>query len=139
MKGAILLFAVLSTGMLALAQAGSGPKADDPAKPGQSRILGLPLNREGEPLVLFERAAKDEKGECKVHHHALTVAVVPIAYGLLPGLGKEYYAVELRDFPNAMTRYEGGCVVTGAKEAKVLQCQKCLAAKKAWMEGQDRK
>ena len=132
MKTAVLLLSVLSAGMLGLAQTGPEPQARAPAMPEQPRLIDLPLDRKSEPLVLFELAAKDEKGRCRVHHDPLTVAVVPIAYGLLPGIGKEYYAAEGRHFPNALARYEGGCLVMGAKEAKVLHCPKCLATKKAW-------
>ena len=138
MRSLMLILTVLSAGMLAPGQTGRESKADAPAITGQPQIIDLRLDRASEPLVLFGRAARDERGRCKVHHSPLTVALVPIAYGLLPGLDKDYYAEERRAFPNATTRYEGGCVVLGAKEAKVLQCQKCLAAKKAWEEKQRR-
>ncbi len=138
MKVVMPLLAVLGTGMLALAQTGRESQAGAPATPKPPQIIGLPLKRESGPPILFGRAARDGRGECRVHHSPLTAAVVPIAYGLLPGLGRDYYAAEREHFPNAMTRYEGGCLVMAAKEAKVLHCQRCLAAKKAWEAKQSR-
>ena len=34
--------------------------------------------------------------------------------------------------PNALTSVEAGCLVMPAKEAIVLQCQKCIKAKTKW-------
>src|SRR5215469_7019680 len=125
---ALVVFTVCS---LALAQTSQQPKAESPPPVTQIQIVDLQLDRVriGQPLVLFDRAVKDEKGKCRVHHQRLKVALVPIVYGLLPGSGKDY-DTERREFPNAITSYEGGCIVMAAKQANVLQCQKCLKARK---------
>ena len=88
-------------------------------------------NRGVRPLDWTEHALKDKKGLCKVHHVALSKATVPILYGLTPGppYSKE---TEERLFPNAITGFEGGCIIMHAKEALVLQCQKCIKAKTKW-------
>jgi len=54
-------------------------------------------------------------------------------YGLLQGLP---YSKETEEglFPNAHTSVEAGCIAMPVKEAIVLQCQKCLEAKKKWVE-----
>lgn len=84
----------------------------------------------------FDLAVTDEKGLCKIHHQLLSVAKIPIQYGFLPAMGVEK-RIEKAKFPNAITEIEGGCVVIEVKEAKVLHCPKCLAAKRKWIE--DRK
>ena len=129
MKNIKTILAVLSLAMLSPAQTNQRPKTEPSSNILQPQILELPVSRDSHPLVLFGRALKDKEGRCKVHRHQLEVAVVPIVYGLLPGLSKEYYEAERDSFPNAITQYEAGCSVMGAKEAKVLQCRKCLAAK----------
>ena len=121
-------------GAPALARGGQEPKPE--ATPGASGsvLRELPImQREGPPWVMFDRAARDEKGRCAVHRHPLAVALVPIAYGLMPGPGPAFLGAERRLFPNALTRVEGGCLVMNVKEAKVLQCQKCLRAKERWL------
>jgi hypothetical protein len=87
--------------------------------------------RAGLPVDRTERALKDKKGLCKVHHEKLTRATVPMLYGLMPG---PPYPVETEErlFPNALTSVEAGCLVMPAKEAIVLQCQKCIKAKTKW-------
>ena len=132
MKNIKLFSVILILSTLSFAQSKQERKKESPPSVTQSQIVELPLYRDSQPPVLFERAVKDERGRCKVHHQPLRVALVPVVYGLLPGVSKEYYEVERTEFPNAITRYAGGCVVMGAKEAKVLQCQKCLEAKKGW-------
>lgn len=133
MQGAMLLSIVLGINVLAFVQTRPEQESRTPPAITQLQITDLPLNRESQPLVLFERAVKDEKGKCKLHHHTLKVALVSIAYGLMPGPSKEYYEAERREFPNAITRYEGGCIIMNTKKAKVLQCKKCLVAKKVWI------
>jgi len=118
------------------------PKADrqstvqpQPSGPSQGEtIINLPIvtaNRAGLPVDWTKRALKDKEGLCKVHHGKLTRATVPMLYGLTPG---PPYPVETEErlFPNALTSVEGGCVVMPAKEAIVLQCQKCIKAKTKW-------
>jgi len=87
--------------------------------------------RAGLPVDWTERALKDKKGLCKVHHEPLRKATVPMLYGLMPG---PPYPIETEErlFPNALTSVEAGCVVMPAKEAIVLQCQKCIKAKTKW-------
>jgi len=99
-------------------------------------IINLPIvtaNRAGLPIDWTERALKDKEGLCKVHHEKLTRATVPMLYGLTPG---PPYPVEteIRLFPNALTSVDAGCVVLPAKEAIVLQCQKCIKAKTKWVK-----
>jgi hypothetical protein len=129
MKSIKMILVVLSLSLLSLAQTNQEPKTPTSPHVIQSQILELPLNRERPPLILFERALKDKEGRCKVHHYHLEAAIVPIVYGLLPGHSKEYYEAERRKFPNAIIQYEGGCLVMSTKEAKVLQCRKCLEAR----------
>jgi hypothetical protein len=97
-------------------------------------IINLPIvtaNRAGPPVDWTERALKDKEGLCKIHHEKLARATVPMLYGLMPG---PPYPVETEErlFPNALTSVEAGCVVMPAKEAIVLQCQKCIKAKTKW-------
>ncbi len=134
MKNIKVILTVLSLSMLSLAQTNQNPKTETSPNVTQRQVLELPVSRESQPLVFFERALKDKEGRCKVHHHHLEVAVVPIVYGLMPGHGKEYYEAERSKFPNAITRHEAGCLVMSAKEAKVLQCRKCLEAKAAYIK-----
>jgi hypothetical protein len=92
-------------------------------------IIDIPIdNRVLPPLDWTGHALKDIKGSCKVHHVKLTRAMVPILYGLRPSptYSKE---IEERLFPNALTCLEGGCAVMRVKEAIVLRCKKCVAAK----------
>jgi hypothetical protein len=111
--------------------------ADQPQPSGNSQgetIINLPIvtaNRAGLPVDWTERALKDKDGLCKVHHEKLTRATVPMLYGLMPG---PPYPVETEErlFPNALTSVEAGCLVMPAKEAIVLQCQKCIKAKTKW-------
>ena len=131
------ILAALSLSMMSQAQTDQKPKSEPPPDLTQPRTFELPADRGSQPLFLFERGLKDKEGRCKVHHRRLEVAVVPIIYGLLPGRGKEFYEAERSKFPNAMTQYEAGCLVQSAKEAKVLQCRKCLEAKAAY-EGKRR-
>jgi len=94
--------------------------------------IGLAIaNRAGLPVDWTKRASKDEEGLCKVHHELLTRATVPVLYGFRPGqpYSKE---TEERLFPNAITSVEAGCLVMPAKEAIVIQCQKCIKAKTKW-------
>jgi hypothetical protein len=120
----------------------SAPKADrrsadqpQPSRPSQGEtIINLPIvtaNRAGLPVDWTKRALKDKEGLCKVHHEKLTRVTVPMLYGLMPG---PPYPVETEErlFPNALTSVEAGCVVMPAKEAIVLQCQKCIKAKTKW-------
>ena len=106
-----------------------------PSRPSQGEaIINLPIvtaNRAGLPVDWTERALKDKEGLCKVHHEKLARATVPMLYGLMPG---PPYPVETEErlFPNALTSVEAGCVVMPAKEAIVLQCQKCIKAKTRW-------
>ncbi len=132
MKSVKVILAGLSLSVLSLAQTSQQPKPVASPNVTQPQILELPLRRESAPIILFERGLKDKEGRCKVHHHHLEVAVVPIIYGLMPGHGKEYCEAERSKFPNAITRHEAGCLVMSAKEAKVLQCQKCLKAREAY-------
>ena len=132
MKCTKMITVILALSALSFAQSKQERQKEAPPGVTQSQIVGLPLHRDSRSLVLFGRAVKDDRGRCKVHHRPLKVASVPVIYGLMPGISKEYYEVERRDFPNAVTSHEAGCVVMGAKEAKVLQCQKCLEAKREW-------
>ena len=136
MKYTKMVTVMLTLSALSFAQSKQEQQKENPPGVTQSQIVELPQYRDGQPLFLFGRAVKDDKGRCRVHHKPLEVASVPIIYGLMPGVSKEYYEVERRGFPNAVTSYEGGCVVRGAKEAKVLQCQKCLEAKREWARKQ---
>jgi hypothetical protein len=90
-------------------------------------------NRAGLPIDWTKRALKDKEGLCKVHHEKLAKATVPMLYGLMPS---PPYPVETEErlFPNALTSVEAGCVVMPAKEAIVLQCQKCIKAKTKWVK-----
>jgi hypothetical protein len=128
MRSVKVVIAVLAAAVLPLAQEGGKSEREAPPVAPQTRILELPLAREGAPMVLFDLAEADEKGRCRVHHVPLEEALVPVAYGLMPGPGPKYFKTRKRNFPNAHTRYEAGCLVTGAREAKVLQCRKCLKA-----------
>jgi hypothetical protein len=97
-------------------------------------IINLPIvtaNRAGLPVDWTKRALKNKEGLCKVHHETLRKATVPMLYGLMPG---PPYSLETEErfFPNALTSVEAGCVVMPAKEAIVLQCQKCIKAKTKW-------
>ena len=97
-------------------------------------IINLPIvtaNRAGLPIDWTKRALKDKEGLCKVHHEKLARVIVPLLYGLMPS---PPYPVETEErlFPNALTSVEAGCVVRSAKEAIVLQCQKCIKAKTKW-------
>jgi hypothetical protein len=96
--------------------------------------IGLAIaNRAGLPVDWTNRALKDKEGLCKVHHEKLTRATVPMLYGLMPD---PPYSKETEEglFPNALTGVEAGCIVMPAKEAIVLQCQKCIEVKTKWVE-----
>ena len=97
----------------------------------EDRIGFAIANRAGLPVHWTNRALKDKEGLCKVHHEKLTRATVPMLYGLMPG---PPYPIETEErlFPNALTSVEAGCLVMPAKEAIVLQCQKCIKAKTKW-------
>lgn len=108
----------------------SQPSGNSQAK----AIIDLPIVRENRiapPQDWTEHALKDKKGMCKVHHEALRVATVPIRYGLMPG-PPYHKKTEVKLFPNALTSIEPGCLVMPAKEALVLQCQKCIEVKTKW-------
>ena len=83
------------------------------------------------PMDVTERALKDRRGLCRVHHEVLRAATVPILYGLRPA---PLYPprVEENLFPNAFTGVGGGCPVMPRKEAVVLQCPKCVRARERW-------
>jgi hypothetical protein len=132
MKIVKVILIALSLSVLSPAQTSQKPKPETSPIVMQPQTLELPLIRESTPIILFERALMDKEGRCKVHHHYLEVAVVPIIYGLMPGLSKEYYEAERSKFPNAVTQHQAGCLAMGAKEARVLQCRKCLRAKKEY-------
>jgi hypothetical protein len=118
----------------ALGRGGQEPRPEAPPGASGPGLRELPITqREEPPWVMFDQAARDEKGSCAVHRHPLNVALVPITYGLTPGPGPAFLRAERRLFPNALTRVEGGCLVMNVKEAKVLQCQKCLRAKERWL------
>jgi len=123
-----------------LAQTNQLTRPEPPVPVTQVQVVELPLDRDriSQPLNLFGRAARDERGRCRAHHQLLREALVPIVYGLLPGTVTDRER-ESNEFPNAMTGYEGGCLVMGAKEAKVLQCRKCLRARKEWEENLKRR
>ena len=140
----ILMIAALLVSVFAFGQEKQSPEpkaerqsAEQSQPSGNSQgetIINLPIvtaNRAGLPVDWTERALKDKKGLCKVHHEKLTRATVPMFYGLMPG---PPYPVETEErlFPNALTSAEGGCVVMPAKEAIALQCQKCIKAKTKW-------
>jgi hypothetical protein len=80
---------------------------------------------------LTGKALKDKQGLCAIHHHELKEAQVSIIYGLVP-VSPFPPAIVKVSFPNAITEVEGGCTVMSVREAKVLQCEKCLASKKRW-------
>jgi hypothetical protein len=85
------------------------------------------------PFGLTKHPLMDKEGLCKVHHEKLTRAMVPMLFGLRPGppYSKE---TEQKLFPNALTSVDGGCLVGSVKVAIVMQCQKCIEAKKKWFE-----
>ena len=135
---AILFVFIIWAGTLA--QTNQQTRTEPSVPVTQVQVVELPLDRDriSQPLNLFERAARDERGRCRAHHQRLREALVPIVYGLLPGSVTDRER-ESNEFPNAMTRYEGGCLVMDAKEAKVLQCRKCLRARKEWEENLKRR
>jgi hypothetical protein len=63
MKNIKVILAVLSLSMLSLAQTNQKPKTETSPNVTQRQILELPLNRESQPLVLFERALKDKDSQ----------------------------------------------------------------------------
>ena len=132
MRGLRILAAVVCTGAAALAQAGREASQETKPRPPQT-VIELPARPANcEPLSLLDRAVTSERGLCAVHHHPLKAAAVPITYGLVPGPGRKFVEARRKHFPNAVTSHEGGCLVMCAKEARVLQCEKCLKAKAAW-------
>lgn len=148
----ILMVTVLLISALAFAQEKqtSEPKAqkqsaEQSQSPGNSQVEGINnpsnaqtdhiglviANRTGPSFDWTGRALKDKKGLCRAHHEQLRKATVPVLYGLTPGT-HYHKKTEERLFPNALTSVEAGCLVTPTKEAIVLQCQKCIAAKMKW-------
>jgi hypothetical protein len=140
----ILMITALLVSVFAFGQEKQSPEpkaerqsADQPQPAGNSQgktIINLPIvtaNRAGLPVDWTNGSLKDKDGLCKVHHEKLTRATVPMLYGLMPG---PPYPIETekRLFPNALTSVEAGCLVMSAKEAIVLQCQKCMKAKTKW-------
>ena len=126
---------VTSLSVLSFAQANQNPKPEASQDVRGGEILELPILLrcdESPPLNLLNKAVVDERGLCKLHHQTLKAAIIPIEYGLLPGKGREFYEAQKRLFPNAATRYEGGCLVMCVKQAEVLQCHQCLRAKAEW-------
>jgi hypothetical protein len=140
----ILMITALLTSALVFGQEKQAPEpkaerqsAEQPQPSGNSQgeaIINLSdvlANRPGLPIDWTRRALKDEEGFCKVHHEQLRKATVPVRYGLMPGPPYPPKTEE-RLFPNALTNVEAGCIVMPAKEAIVLQCQKCIEAKTKW-------
>jgi len=151
MKSILMVTASLMSA-LAFAQEKQTPEpkvqkqsAEQSQSPGNSQVEGINkqsdaladhiglviANRTGMPFDWTNRALKDKKGLCKVHHEQLRKATVPVFYGLMPG-PPYTKKTEERLFPNSLTRVEPGCLVAPTKEAIVLQCQKCIEAKTKW-------
>jgi hypothetical protein len=150
----ILMVTALLMSALAFAQEKQTPEpkvqkqsTEQSKPPGNSQVEGIKnqsdaladhiglviANHTGPPFDWTERALKDKKGLCKVHHEQLRKATVPVLYGLRPGPPYHQKTAE-RLFPNALTSVEAGCLVTPTKDSIVLQCQKCIAAKTKWAE-----
>jgi hypothetical protein len=148
----ILMVTALPISALAFAQEKQPPEpkvqkqsAEQSQSPGNSQVEGINnqsdtladhislviANRTGMPFDWTNRALKDKKGLCKVHHEQLRKATVPVLYGLMPGPPYTQKTKE-RLFPNAGASVEAGCLVSPTKEATVLQCQKCIEAKTKW-------
>mgnify|MGYP000868716317 FL=1 len=89
-------------------------------------LYPLPVTKD-----LTHLASRDKQGRCSVHHTSLIEVLVPIKYGLMPGTlrTKESVAMEIKKFPNALSEFRGGCLVSPTMTAKVLQCRKCENAK----------
>jgi hypothetical protein len=148
----ILMITALLMSALAFAQEKQTPEpkaqrqpAEQSQSPGNSQVEGINnlsdavadhiglviANRTGMPFDWTNRALKDKKGLCNVHHEQLRKATVPELYGLMPGPPYTQKTKE-RLFPNSLTSVEPGCLVTPTKEATVLQCQKCIESKTKW-------
>jgi hypothetical protein len=108
----------------------------------QQTIVGVDLgdvlkNRVVPPDDYTNRAVTDDHGLCAVHHHELTRTIVPINYGLIPGVAMDNFReVERTHFPNSITQIEGGCLVMDVKQAIVLQCDACLKARAKYFKHQ---
>jgi hypothetical protein len=147
----ILMVTALLMSALAFAQEKQTPEpkvqkqsAEQSQSPGNSQVEGIKnqsdaladhiglviANRTGPPFDWTNRALKDKKGLCKAHHEQLRKATVPVLYGLMPATSHK--KTEERLFPNAGASVEAGCLVMPTKDAIVLQCQKCIAAKTKW-------
>jgi hypothetical protein len=71
---------------------------------------------------------------CQVHHVPLQKGIVPIQYGM-PFFGpQEFYLASQQHFPNARSKFIGGCVVQDFTDAVVLFCPQCRHAETAWLQ-----
>lgn len=93
-------------------------------------------------VVLLKRVdGKIPEKTCSVHHIPMRIELVPVYYGLPPGLEpgspeeraqSEYREAEESRFPNAPTFVRGFCTVSSEKQAEVYVCPLCRKARNAW-------
>ncbi len=100
-----------------------------------SVTIALPQKAlQGEKIRRMTRQEKAMVGDkCKVHGEKLKLDVVPILYGKLM-IDEDYMHAQEKQFPNANTRFLGGCIVEETTEAEVLYCPKCRDAEAQWQK-----
>lgn len=79
--------------------------------------------------------AADRSGICHVHQVAMAKKVVPINYGLPPGVESgPSQEVRLKQFPFTGRSPEGGCAIEpdAPKTMEVSVCPGCVAAEQRW-------
>ena len=114
----------------------------------------IPRSTEGQPnhvesasTDLGEMVDEGAEHQCKVHHAAMDIEVVPIRYGLVRmylGGGSlrrrwefrratKYWNAHDALFPNANLWLRGGCIVGSEESAQTHYCASCREARRTWL------
>lgn len=131
----ILIFACFLYSGLCLGQASSAKAMNLP------RVKKIKTStKQAVTIANFTKyASRDENGKCLIHHQLLRRVIVPIYYGhmldIVDDIGRD------KNFPNATDYATGGCIylTNSKKQALVLQCQQCFAARDTWRREFDEK
>lgn len=82
-------------------------------------------------IALPSRAADDV---CPLHGVTMTRKEVPIIYGMPSQAEFEEMRVAKAKFPFGREYRLGGCILKPEKTAKIYVCEKCVAARNAWLQ-----
>ncbi len=86
------------------------------------------------PTLLIALPSRATEDVCPLHGIKMTRKEVPIVYGMPSQAEFEEMKVAKEKFPFGREYKLGGCILKPQKTTKAHVCEKCVAARNAWLK-----